>query len=90
MARKRCIHCQGSGKIMGGGMMLQDCDECYGSGKVEIVDEANDIDYLVSKQSDAYKAAKSKIKALDENMSDAEAEKLLDDGLSKTEKKTKK
>lgn len=30
----RCFHCQGSGKIMGGGMIYHECDECNGKGKV--------------------------------------------------------
>lgn len=89
MARRRCTFCGGSGKIMGGGMMMQDCDECYGTGKVEIIDEDKELDYLVSKQSESYQNAKSKIKALDDNISDQEAEKILDEELAKPSKKKK-
>lgn len=90
MARKRCTYCQGSGKIMGGGMLLQDCDECYGTGKVEIIDEEKDIEYLVSKQSESYQNAKNKIKALDDNISDQEAEQILDEELAKPVKNKKR
>lgn len=79
MAKKRCIPCGGSGKVMGGGMMLADCDECDGYGKIIIKEEP---DYL-AKDSDSYKKAKNEIKNLDEKISDQEAEKILDDEIEK-------
>ena len=32
MKKTRCNVCNGSGKVMGGGMMIKDCDECDGLG----------------------------------------------------------
>lgn len=78
MNKIRCIPCGGSGKVMGGGMMLQDCDHCHGAGKV-IIEE---IDYL-KKDSESYKKAKSKLKKLDKKLSDDDAEKILDDEITK-------
>lgn len=31
----RCFTCQGSGKLMGGGMMYKNCEKCDGCGVVE-------------------------------------------------------
>lgn len=30
----RCVPCGGSGIVMGGGMMMKDCFECDGRGKI--------------------------------------------------------
>jgi RecJ-like exonuclease len=35
----RCKNCVGSGKVMGGGMLMADCDECEGVGKLYIKKE---------------------------------------------------
>jgi hypothetical protein len=83
--QKRCIPCAGSGKMMGNGMLMTDCHQCNGKGKIDIV--KNEIDYLLSKDTEHYKEAKDKIKALDDSMTDAEAEKILDEELKKTEPK---
>lgn len=42
MSKQRCIPCGGSGKVMGGGMMLQNCDHCEGSGKKSAYENAID------------------------------------------------
>lgn len=52
MPLKRCIPCYGSGKIMGGGTILQDCEYCDGRGKVEKPED--DIDYLLKQQSEKH------------------------------------
>lgn len=36
---RRCTPCAGSGKVMGGGMLFNDCDNCYGTGKIEELDK---------------------------------------------------
>ena len=84
MARKRCATCYGSGKVMGGGMMMQDCEECNGAGKINVVEE--DIEELnkIAKNTESYKSAKEKIKLVDKNLSDDEAEKILDVEFKKT------
>jgi hypothetical protein len=79
MAKKRCIPCGGSGKVMGGGMMLTDCDECEGYGKIVIKEEP---DYL-SKDTESYQKAKHEVKKLDDKISDQEAEKILDEEIEK-------
>lgn len=78
----RCDICVGSGKVMGGGMIYHDCFKCAGVGSVNI-----DDDFFIAKDSDSYKSAKDKIKALDEKMTDEEAEKLLDEELGKIDEK---
>lgn len=67
---KRCTVCTGSGKIMGGGMMLQDCDECDGLGKITDLKLAE-------------KEAITKIKACDPNLTEKDAQKVLDEELTK-------
>ena len=79
MAKKRCIPCGGSGQVMGGGMMLTDCDDCDGYGKIVIKEEPN---YL-AKETESYQKAKDEVKKLDENLSDQEAEKILDEEIEK-------
>lgn len=82
MAKKRCNACVGSGRVMGGGMMTQDCEVCDGIGKIFIPDDP--IDHLMRKESEGYINAKNKIKNLDDKLTDKDAEKLLDDELAKT------
>ena len=81
MNKKRCVPCGGSGKMMGGGMMLLDCDTCDGLGKVIVPDE-DDIDYL-AKNTEHYQKAKEEIKKIDDKISDDEAEKILDEEIEK-------
>lgn len=76
MAKKRCNTCVGSGRVMGGGMMMQDCEVCDGIGKLFIPDDP--IDHIMRKETEAYQNAKAKIKGLDSKMTDKDAENLLD------------
>jgi RecJ-like exonuclease len=87
MALKMCIPCAGSGRVMGGGMMMKDCDQCDGRGKIQYVDD--EIDYLAKKQSLNYKDAKQRLvdKA---NISGEQAEEYLDAELKKTKRGRKK
>lgn len=36
MATSRCFTCGGTGKIMGGGMIMKDCHTCDSTGKIEV------------------------------------------------------
>lgn len=80
----RCASCYGSGKIMGGGMIMKSCDQCNGHGKIEVADD--DIDYLLKKGTDHYKQAKDRIKQSDSSLTDEDAEQMLDEELSKQDK----
>lgn len=71
----RCAMCYGSGRVMGGGMIQQDCEECDGLGKIPI---------------DAYNQAISEIKALDPNMNDERAKEIFNEEMKKIEKKEKR
>lgn len=77
MAKKRCNVCIGSGSVMGGGMMMTDCDNCDGTGKITVLED------VMQKDSTEYKNALGNIKKLDDKMSDTDAQKLLDDELDK-------
>lgn len=78
MDLQRCDICVGSGKVMGGGMIFHSCAKCKGVGKLY-----PDEDCFMGKDSENYKSAKKRIKALDEKLSDEEVEKLLDEELGK-------
>ncbi len=95
MAKKRCNTCVGSGRVMGGGMMMQDCEECDGLGKIFIPDDP--IDYLEQKNSEAYQNSKKEIKKMAPDLTDENVEKILDEEFAKLNpqvvpinKKTKK
>lgn len=77
MAKKRCNVCIGSGTVMGGGMIMVDCDNCDGTGKITVLED------IMQKDSTEYKSALDNIKKLDDKMSDLDAQKLLDDELDK-------
>ena len=81
-----CIPCSGSGRVMGGGMLMKDCDECDGRGKIQYVDD--EIDYLSQKQSLNFTEAKKRL-AEKANISEDQAEKYLDDAHKKQKKKNK-
>lgn len=76
-----CIPCGGSGKQLGGGMIIKDCDTCDGSGRNNKPDD--EIDYLLKKDTEHYKSAKKRIQALDPNLTDEDVEKMLDGELTK-------
>jgi len=79
--KKRCIPCNGSGRVMGGGMMLSDCEHCDGKGKID--EPENELEFLLTKDSKRYQEAKEKIKKLDPVMSDTAAEQILDEELNR-------
>ena len=71
MTMKRCINCQGSGRVLGGGMMHRDCEDCGGTGKT-----------LDIKETDSYKNAINEI-AEKTNISTDEATEIFDDEFKK-------
>jgi len=77
----RCKTCHGSGKVMGGGMMLQDCEDCDGRGKIEYEDFYEDV-----KNSPEYNKAVDKI-AQNENVSQDKAKEMFEDEFNKLEPK---
>lgn len=44
LQEKRCLTCQGSKEIMGGGMMMKKCPDCEGVGKLYVAND--EIKYL--------------------------------------------
>lgn len=64
---KRCIPCAGSGKLLGGGCVIVDCDNCDGRGKIEVIED--DIELLKLKESTEYK------KVYDEELTKLKKEK---------------
>lgn len=84
MAKVRCNTCVGSGKIMGGGMMQQDCDDCDGRGKI-FIDEKKK--FVIDKNSKHYKEAIRNIKALNKDISHEEAEDIFEEEMSKLDSK---
>lgn len=79
MAITRCLSCAGSGQILGGGMIRRDCFDCNGSGKPEKIT----IDYTKAKNTKAYKNAKKRLRKSNQNLSEEDAENLLDQELNK-------
>ena len=84
----RCRACQGSGQVMGGGMIYHDCEACDGDGKIEKPED--EISYLQVKQSETYQEAIDEIKSLDPKMNDSEADKLLKKQFDKRRDRIKK
>lgn len=82
MERIRCSTCAGSGQVMGGGMMMWDCDHCDGKGKITKIEPTK---FKLKKESPRYKKAVKEIQKLDPNLSEEEAQKVMDDELAKVE-----
>lgn len=85
MSLQRCVPCGGSGKMMGGGMLLKDCEHCEGKGKINIDDE--DLDILLGKQTEHYQKAKAELQAIAPSMNGEEVEKILDEEIKKESRK---
>ena len=84
---KRCTPCGGSGKVMGGGMMIHDCQPCKGSGKVS--EAIDDIEYLQVKETESYQNAIKNIQKMDSNLSQEEAEDIFKSEFDKLDEKPK-
>jgi hypothetical protein len=78
MPKIRCKPCGGSGRVMGGGMMLADCETCDGAGKI-YVDEPvpKKVDIKIDRSNKHYKDAIKKIKALGKDITDEKAETIF-------------
>lgn len=81
---KRCLICQGSGRVMGGGMIFHDCKDCDGFGKIKNI--GDEISYLQITQSESYKDAVADIKKMDPKLTTDDADKLLQKQLHKRRK----
>lgn len=66
----RCKSCIGSGKQVGGGMIMVNCPECKGDGFI--------APPKIDKQSQHYKTAIKNLKKINADMTDAEAEALFE------------
>lgn len=76
---KRCSICVGSGEILGGGMMMQDCRNCHGTGYIQEQKEVKKMSTQdIDKRSKSYKNA---IKSIQENhdCSFEDASKIFDE-----------
>lgn len=80
MGKVRCNTCVGSGKVMGGGMMMIDCDDCDGKGKI-FIDEQKE--FVIDKNSKHYKEAIKNIKQLNAGITQEKAEEIFEDELKK-------
>ena len=88
MELKKCRACAGSGKIMGGGMMIKDCHECNGIGKISEIKPEPDIKTI--KQTESYRQAKSRLMEKSPDLTNEEAEKLLDDAFEREKPRKKR
>ena len=77
MGYLRCSICNGSGRIMGGGMIYKDCYHCNGEGKIL----KGDVDIEDVKGSASYNDAIHKImsSALDGSVSRKKAEEIFEE-----------
>lgn len=80
----RCKTCGGSGKVMGGGMMFHDCITCDGEGKLNHKDYLEDV-----KKSKKYVEAINEIKSLSPQITDDEANEMMEKQINKRRKKDK-
>ncbi|HLX54646.1 MAG TPA: hypothetical protein VKR58_11925 [Aquella sp.] len=72
-----CIHCGGTGKILGGVKVGKDCIECFGTGEM-------DAKPKIDKASHHYKNAVKKIRKLNK-VSNEEAERIFEEEYQKLE-----
>lgn len=77
--RERCQPCTGSGRVMGGGMIIKDCLECSGKGYIIVPD--NELDFLAAKQTESFIAAKNRLMKKQKGLTEEEADKLLEKAL---------
>lgn len=84
----RCRTCQGSGQVMGGGMIYHDCLDCDGEGKIEKPED--EISYLEIKQSEKYQDAIDEIKSIDSKITTSQADKMLKKQFEKRRDRVKK
>lgn len=88
MEKIRCKSCVGSGKVMGGGMIIKDCDQCDGTGKIYVKEKKEQFE--IEKNNKHYKKAIKNIKGLDNKITDQEAEKIFHEELEKINREENK
>jgi len=80
MTKIRCLPCNGSGRMMGGGMLMQDCEHCDGKGKIE----DGKVQLADYKKTPEYRKAINTIQQL-ANKSYEESERLFAEEFDKKE-----
>lgn len=82
MSKEYCPQCQGAGTLMGSGFVSQTCPVCNGDKyKLTPPKDQDEINYLLTKSNEHYQNAKANIKGLSDDITDDEAERLLDSAL---------
>lgn len=89
MAKNRCYTCQGSGKIMGGGMMLKDCPTCEGIGYFIKEDMDTELSQLDFRTTESYQKAKEKLMK-SHSISEEKAVEALDQAFKESDTAAKK
>lgn len=88
--KKRCNVCYGSGRVMGGGMMQHDCEECDGTGKIYFVEnDIAELEKLKNEHNKSYDKAIKEITNLDPNLSEEKAKEIFDEEFKRLEQKEK-
>ena len=64
MTSTRCPICVGSGEIMGGGMIMMDCKNCHGIGKLHEIKIEKPLAVGIDKRSKTYRESIAKIMEL--------------------------
>jgi len=66
MTSTRCHTCVGSGEIMGGGMMMRDCPQCHGAGKIQdvVIEKVIPRNIIADRRSKTYRDSITKIMEL--------------------------
>jgi hypothetical protein len=85
---KRCLSCQGSGRMMGGGMMMKDCEICNGRGST-ILPDSDEAQLEKLKKTSGYEEAIQKIKDTDKSITDEKAQEIFDAEFKKLDEKPK-
>lgn len=85
---KRCHICGGSGQVMGGGMIFNNCEECGGKGKIIFIED--EIEELNIRNTESYQNAIKEIKAIDSSIDDEKAKEIFEKEYSKLSKENKK
>lgn len=81
-----CLSCQGTGMLIGNGMIMRDCHYCEGVGQFEVPDE-DELNYLEIKQTERFADAKAELKKEFPEMSDKDADELMTNAIKKKKKK---
>jgi len=87
MGKIHCLSCAGSGQVLGNGMIIDDCKNCGGIGKVNAIDAPVSSDNTVSdtsahnvidRRSKAYKQSIKELLATDSSLTVTQAQELFE------------